>query len=153
MPERSIGELIAAIRADVAAIGADTAALAKAEFRRDARKIGFGLAFLGLAGLLAAIGAGLLVVAGAWGLVELGFSPWAAYLIDAGVWLVAALAAVLAGVSRFKGVGAPKRTATALKDLASAIGGLSPEQAEEARAAREALAAEAPAATVPPTGG
>jgi uncharacterized membrane protein len=134
MPSQPIGGLVSAIRDDLAAIASDTKTLAKAEFSRDAKKIGLGVGLIAAAGFIATLVILLLVLAVVWGLVALGLAPWAAYLVGAAFFAAIAAAAVLVARSSFKGVGAPKRTAAAVRDSFAALSGLTPEQAAAARA-------------------
>jgi hypothetical protein len=138
MSQTPIGDLIAAIRADLAAIGRDISALAKAEFKRDGVRLGVGLGALIAGGFLATLVIVLLVIAVAQGLIAAGLPPWAAYLVDAGIFLVVVALLVLLGVGNLKKVGPPTATITAVQDSIAALEGKTPEQAAADRAAAAA---------------
>jgi ABC-type multidrug transport system fused ATPase/permease subunit len=140
MPKQPIGDLIAAVRNDLSAIGNDIAALAKAEIGRDIARIVVMVAAFLMAGFLALMALVLLVVAVAEALAAAGLARWAAFLIDAGICLVVLAALAGLGIILVKRVKGPRRTVTAIKDSLAAIGGKTPEEAAAARAANQTAA-------------
>ncbi|MDR0594739.1 MAG: phage holin family protein [Bifidobacteriaceae bacterium] len=114
MATNTLGGAAAEALREVSALYRTTAELAKAELSRTGVNLGLGLALI--TGAVAAV-AGivpLLVLAFVWGLVALGIWPWAAYLIAAGVVLLAGAGLAVAGRSLLKRATAAVGRATAL---------------------------------------
>lgn len=109
-PERTLGQLVADASRDLSSIVRSEIALAKAELTADAVAAGTGAAMFAVAGVVAFVALILLLIAAAFGLVAAGLSPWLAFLIVAVVLLVGSGVLVLAGRSRLRRAGPPKRT-------------------------------------------
>ncbi|MCL2788629.1 MAG: phage holin family protein [Micrococcales bacterium] len=131
MAHRPIGQLARVVIDDIAALTSDIAALAKSEFSRDAKRIGHGAAFVVIALFTVLLVPLLLVIALANVFIALGLPAWAAYLIDAGVFLVVALALVYAAYRKFRKVTGPKKTMAAIRGTVTALTGPPPEPADD----------------------
>jgi hypothetical protein len=102
MADNSLGSHLAQAVKDVRALAGATARAAKAELAKGGGRFAAGLAWFACA-LVAILGLPpLLILAFVWGLVALGIWPWAAYLIAAGVVMLAAVALILIGRRAFK---------------------------------------------------
>lgn len=91
--ERSVGELVSQLSAQVSQLVRDELALARAELEQKGKRAGLGAGLTGVAGVLAVLGLGALV-AGVIAALALVLAVWAAALIVGGG--VLALAGVLA---------------------------------------------------------
>jgi hypothetical protein len=118
-PEQSLGALFADASRDLSKLVHDEIELAKAEIRRDVKNGATGGAMFGAAGFVAVLAVILLSIAGAYGLVALGLHPGWAFLIVAGVYLLAAVVLVLAGKKAVSKVGPPERTIRTSKETAA----------------------------------
>lgn len=109
-PDRTLGQLVSDATADVSAVVRNEIELATAEIKADVTNAGKGAGFFVGAGVLAAYGFGVALLAGAWGLVAAGLPEWAGHLIVAGVlFLIAAILGFI-GLRNVKKVeGKPKR--------------------------------------------
>ncbi|MDR1633979.1 MAG: phage holin family protein [Bifidobacteriaceae bacterium] len=102
MAKNKLGAAIAEALSQVGALYRATVELAKAQLSKEGSRLGLGLALI-VAALVAVAGVTpLLVLAFVWGLIALGIWPWAAYLIAAGVALVAAAGLAVAGRALLK---------------------------------------------------
>ncbi|MDR0504322.1 MAG: phage holin family protein [Bifidobacteriaceae bacterium] len=127
MAERPIANLFTTVVDDVTAVGSDIAALAKHEFKADAKRTGKGsVAFVAALCLLPLILV-TLVFACAEGMVALGLPRWAAFLIDALIIIVAAVLLAWWGWRRFKRLTGPRQTMAAIRGLLKALAGQAPE--------------------------
>lgn len=103
MPEeknRSLGELIKALTADMSTLIRSEIALAKLEVRHSVQKLGIGGIMFVAAGFLAICGVIFLLVTGILGLVALGVPAWLSTLIFA--ILVFVIAGILVMLGRKK---------------------------------------------------
>ncbi|MDR1189330.1 MAG: phage holin family protein [Bifidobacteriaceae bacterium] len=124
MAKSTLGAAASEALTQVRALSRTTADLVKAQLSQDGTRLGAGVALLGGA-LVTALGVvPLLVLAIVWGLIALGVWPWAAYLITAGVVLVAAAGLAAAGRSLLKRAAASiGRTTAMVKDSLDALKG------------------------------
>ena len=118
-PEQSLGQLFAEASRDLSTLVHDEIELAKAEIRRDVKNVAAGGAMFGAAGFVAVLAVILLSIAAAYGLVAAGLHPGWAFLIVAGVYLVAAVVFVLIGKQVVGKVGPPERTIRTSKETAA----------------------------------
>jgi membrane protein implicated in regulation of membrane protease activity len=121
VPSPSLGALVLTAYDQVRSIVGDIGVLIKAELARDGKRAGIAVVLLVLALSLVPVIGILLVITLAQVLVAVGLPPWAAYLIDAAIWLVIAVLLVLLGLRQFKHLSGPKRTAAAIRGTIAAI--------------------------------
>lgn len=115
-PERSLGDLVGDLTAEISDLVTSHVALAKAEIRQDARDAGKAGGMFGAAGVSAVVALLMLSSAAAWGLAEVMEPGWA-FLIIGGVWAVAAAALTLSGKRELDEMDAgPRRTVEELKE-------------------------------------
>jgi hypothetical protein len=109
-PERTLGQLVSDATADVSALVRNEIELATAEIKSDLTNAGKGAGFFVGAGVLAAYGFVLALLAGAWGLVAAGLPEWAGHLIVGAVlFLIAAILGFIGYRNVKKVEGKPKR--------------------------------------------
>jgi len=118
-PQQSLGQLFAEASRDLSALVHDEIELAKAEIRRDVKNGVTGGAMFGAAGFVAVLAVILLSIAAAYGLVAAGLHPGWAFLIVAGVYLLAAVVLALMGKRAVAKVGPPQRTIRTSKETAA----------------------------------
>ncbi|MFI8102643.1 phage holin family protein [Streptomyces sp. NPDC086023] len=124
--ERSLGQLVASATAEMSALVHDEIALAKAELREDAKRVGIGGTAIGVAGVLALFSIPVLSFAAAYGIHNLGLGlAWSFLIVGVAFLLVAGVAALLA-VSKFKKVSPPERTIASVKETAALVGTVKP---------------------------
>lgn len=99
-PERTIGQLVSDATTDLSTIVRSEIELAKAEVTDGVTKLGKGAVLFAVAGVLGLYLLGLLLLAAAWGIEELGLPMWAALLIVSAVLLL--VIGVLGAVGYFK---------------------------------------------------
>ena len=87
-PERTIGQLVSDVTTDMSTIVRSEIELAKSEVTEGVTKLGKGIVFFAIAGVLALYMLGLLLLAGAWGIEAAGLPMWAGLLIVSGVLLL-----------------------------------------------------------------
>lgn len=87
-PERTIGQLVSDVTTDMSTIVRSEIELAKTEVTEGVTKLGKGIVFFAIAGVLALYMLGLLLLAGAWGIEAAGLPMWAGLLIVSGVLLL-----------------------------------------------------------------
>ena len=121
--DQSLGELVAQAAKDVSQLIRGEMNLAKAELAVDVRRIGVAVALLGMAAFVACLMLVLLCFAFAYGLVALGISTWAAFLIVAGVCLALIALAVLIAVLRVRGVTGLSNTRSTVQDTIKVLRG------------------------------
>ena len=115
-PDRSIGAVLTDVVADVQQIVRAEVRLARAEFREELTKARRGATFLVAAGVIAALGLGVMLLAAVYALATI-WPPWAAALTVAAVTLVIGGALAASGLSQLKSVTwAPDRTASSVKE-------------------------------------
>ena len=106
---QSIGQLVAVITEDLAALIRGEIDLAKAEVRESAAQAGRGAGLLAGAAFLAFFAFVFLLVAAAYGLVAAGLPVWAGFLIVAVVLLLIAVILGAVGKRHFDRVKGPER--------------------------------------------
>lgn len=122
-PERTIGQLVADAKYDLADIARHEVALAKAELKDDVTKAGVGAGLLAGAAFLGVVAFVLLCITAALALEALGLPGWAAFLIVAGVLLLLAAILGLVGKKRLGSVKKPERTISTAKGTLAAVKG------------------------------
>lgn len=121
-PERTLGQLVSDATADVSSVVRNEIELATAEIKADVTHAGKGAGFFVVAGVLAAYGFGVLLIAGGWGLVAAGLPEWAGFLIVAGVLFLIAVILGLVGLRNVKKVeGKPKRAIANAQETVEAV--------------------------------
>ncbi|MEV5507644.1 phage holin family protein [Streptomyces orinoci] len=124
--DRSLGQLVAKATTELSALVHDEIALAKAELREDARRIGIGGGAIGAAGTLALFSLPVLSFAAAYGIHNLGLGlAWSFLIVGAAFLLVAALLGWLA-VRKFKKVSKPEKSIAAARETAAVLGTVKP---------------------------
>jgi hypothetical protein len=98
--DQSLGDLVALAAKDVSHLVRYEIELAKTELKGDVRRVGLAAALAGVAAFVGCLVLVLLCFAFAYGLVTLGISTWAAFLIVAGTCVL--LAAVAVGIALLK---------------------------------------------------
>jgi len=98
--DQSLGDLVALAAKDVSQLVRYEIALAKTELKGDVRRVGLAGALAGVAAFVGCLVLVLVCIAFAYGLVALGISHWAAFLIVAGACVL--VAAVAVGVALLK---------------------------------------------------
>jgi peptidoglycan/LPS O-acetylase OafA/YrhL len=102
--DQSLADLLRGTLTDVQDLVRGEVALAKAELRQEARKVGAGAAALAAAGVAALIAVVFLLTALAWGLTAaLEWPVWTGFALVGGVLLVVALVLATMGRKRFNG--------------------------------------------------
>jgi hypothetical protein len=115
--EPSIGNLVQSAMADVSTLVRSEIELAKAEIGTSAKRAGLGVAFFGVAGVMALFAGIFFFIALAEFLTWLGLARWVSYLIVFGLLLLIAGLAALIGVRKLKKIKKPERTLETLRDL------------------------------------
>ena len=118
-PQQTLGQLFAEASRDLSTLVHDEIELAKAEIRQDVKNGVAGGAMFGAAAFVAVLAVILLSIAAAYGLVALGLHPGWAFLIVAGVYLLAAVLFALMGKRAVAKVGPPQRTIRTSKETAA----------------------------------
>jgi len=114
--DRSIGAVLTDVVADVQQIVRAEVRLARAEFREELGKARRGATFLVAAGVIAALGLGVMLLAAVYALATV-WPPWAAALTVAAVSLAVGGALAASGLSQLKSVTwTPDRTASSVKE-------------------------------------
>ncbi|MCC3769283.1 phage holin family protein [Streptomyces sp. UNOC14_S4] len=123
---RSLGQLVATATTELSALVHDEIALAKAELREDARRVGIGGGAIAAAGVLALFSLPVLSFAAAYGVHNLGLGlAWSFLIVGGAFLLIAALLGLLA-VRKFKKVSKPERTIASAKETAAVLGTVKP---------------------------
>ncbi|MEV6671106.1 phage holin family protein [Streptomyces sp. NPDC051162] len=123
---RSLGQLMATATTELSALVHDEIALAKAELRQDAKRVGIGGGAIAAAGTLALFSLPVLSFAAAYGIHNLGMGlAWSFLIVGGAFLLVAALLGLLA-VNRFKKVSKPEKTIASAKQTAAVLGTVKP---------------------------
>lgn len=113
--DQSLGDLVALAAKDVSQLLRYEIDLAKTELRGDMRRIGLAGAMVGFAAFVGCLVLVLVCFAFAYGLVALGISAWAAFLIVAGTCVLLAGVAVgiaFLGVQRISGLSRTRQSVT-----------------------------------------
>jgi uncharacterized membrane protein YqjE len=100
--DRSVGELVHLLTAQVSTLARKEVELAKAELSQKGKVIGIGGGMIGAAGLAAVLGLGALTAAAILALSQLIDEGWAAALIVGAAYLAAAAALALVGRRRIQ---------------------------------------------------
>ncbi|MEC4014991.1 phage holin family protein [Streptomyces sp. H27-D2] len=123
---RSLGQLVASATTELSALVHDEIALAKAELRQDAKRVGIGGSAIGAAGVLALFALPVLSFAAAYGIHHLGLGLAWSFLIVGGAYLLLAALLGLFAVAKFKKVKPPEKTIASAKQTASVLGSVKP---------------------------
>ncbi|MEV8307210.1 phage holin family protein [Streptomyces flavidovirens] len=124
--DRSLGQLVASATAEMSALMHDEIALAKAELRRDAKRVGMGGTAIGVAGVFALFSLPVLSFAAAYGIHNLGLGLAWSFLIVGGAFLLLAGLLALIAVSKFKKVKPPEKSIASAKQTAAVLQGVKP---------------------------
>ncbi|GAA0459900.1 phage holin family protein [Streptomyces stramineus] len=124
--DRSLGQLVATATTELSALVHDEIALAKAELRQDAKRVGIGGGAIAAAGTLALFSLPVLSFAAAYGIHNLGLGlAWSFLIVGAAFLVVAAVLGLLA-VSKFKKVKKPEKSIASAKQTAAVLGTVKP---------------------------
>ncbi|WP_372472032.1 phage holin family protein [Streptomyces albireticuli] len=124
--DRSLGQLVATATTELSALVHDEIALAKAELRQDAKRVGIGGGAIAAAGTLALFSLPVLSFAAAYGIHNLGLGlAWSFLIVGGAFLLIAALLGLLA-VGRFKKVSKPEKSIASAKQTAAVLGTVKP---------------------------
>ncbi|MET9507455.1 phage holin family protein [Streptomyces flavidovirens] len=124
--DRSLGQLVATATAEMSALMHDEIALAKAELRQDAKRVGMGGTAIGVAGVFALFSLPVLSFAAAYGIHNLGLGLAWSFLIVGGAFLLLAGLLALIAVSKFKKVKPPEKSIASAKQTAAVLQGVKP---------------------------
>ncbi|MET9515015.1 phage holin family protein [Streptomyces sp. NPDC002994] len=124
--DRSLGQLVASATAEMSALMHDEIALAKAELRQDAKRVGMGGTAIGVAGVFALFSLPVLSFAAAYGIHNLGLGLAWSFLIVGGAFLLLAGLLALIAVSKFKKVKPPEKSIASAKQTAAVLQGVKP---------------------------
>ncbi|KJY43508.1 transporter [Streptomyces sp. NRRL B-1568] len=123
---RSLGQLVATATTELSALVHDEIALAKAELRQDARRLGIGGGAIAAAGTLALFSLPVLSFAAAYGIHNLGLGlAWSFLITGASFLLVAAVLGLMA-VAKFKKIKKPEKSIASAKETAAVLGTVKP---------------------------
>ncbi|MFJ6778782.1 phage holin family protein [Streptomyces yangpuensis] len=124
--ERTLGQLVASATAEMSALVHDEIALAKAELREDAKRVGSGSVSLGAAGVFAVFSLPVLTFAAAYGIHNLGLGLAWSFLIVGGAFLLIAGVLALIAVRKFKKIKPPEKSIASVKQTAAVVGTVKP---------------------------
>ncbi|OEJ25801.1 transporter [Streptomyces agglomeratus] len=124
--DRSLGQLVATATAEMSALMHDEIALAKAELRQDAKRVGMGGTAIGVAGVFALFSLPVLSFAAAYGIHNLGLGLAWSFLIVGGAFLLLAGLLALIAVTKFKKVSPPEKSIASAKQTAAVLQGVKP---------------------------
>ncbi|MEN8649476.1 phage holin family protein [Streptomyces sp. 21So2-11] len=124
--DRSIGQLVATATAEMSALMHDEIALAKAELRQDAKRVGIGGSAIGIAGVFALFSLPVLSFAAAYGIHNLGLGLAWSFLIVGGAFLLLAGLLALLAVRKFKKVKPPEKSIASAKQTAAVLQSVKP---------------------------
>jgi Putative Actinobacterial Holin-X, holin superfamily III len=123
---RSLGQLVSTATAELSALVHDEIALAKAEFRQDAKRAGIGGGAIAAAGVLALFALPVLSFAAAYGIHNLGLGlAWSFLVVGAAYLMIAGLLGLFAK-GRLKKIKPPERTMASAKETAAALQSVKP---------------------------
>jgi hypothetical protein len=114
--ERSLAAIVGDATRELSTLFRQEVELAKSELRAEVAKAGAGAAMIGAAGVLAAIAVLFFSAALGLGLWQLWLQPWAAALVVALLYVVAAVALVAGGKRALGGFSPPARTIRTIKE-------------------------------------
>ncbi|MEU7133083.1 phage holin family protein [Streptomyces sp. NPDC046261] len=123
---RSLGQLVATATTELSALVHDEIALAKAELRQDARRLGIGGGAIIAAGVLALFSLPVLSFAAAYGIHNLGLGLAWSFLITGGAYLLLAAVLGLLAVAKFKKIKKPEKSIASAKETAAVLGTVKP---------------------------
>ncbi|MEV5241459.1 phage holin family protein [Streptomyces cinnamoneus] len=123
---RSLGQLVATATTELSALVHDEIALAKAELRQDARRLGIGGGAVAAAGVLALFSLPVLSFAAAYGIHNLGLGLAWSFLITGGAFLLIAAVLLLLAVAKFKKIKKPEKSIASAKETAAVLGTVKP---------------------------
>lgn len=123
---RSLGQLVATATTELSALVHDEIALAKAELRQDARRLGIGGGAIAAAGVLALFSLPVLSFAAAYGIHNLGLGLAWSFLITGGAYLLLAALLGLMAVAKFKKIKKPEKSIASAKETAAVLGTVKP---------------------------
>ncbi len=106
----SLGELVSLAVKDVSQLIKWEIDLAKLELREDVKRLGISGAMLGAAGFVGCMVIVLVSFAAAYALMTAGLPGWAAFLSVAGIYVLLAAVAILAGVTKMRRLTGLRRT-------------------------------------------
>ena len=115
--ESSVGSLVQSAMADVSTLIRSEIELAKTEIGTSAKRAGLGVAFFGVAGVMALFAGIFFFITVAEFLTWLGLARWVSYLIVFALLIVLAGIAALVGTRMLKKIEKPERTIETLRDL------------------------------------
>ncbi|KNB49011.1 phage holin family protein [Streptomyces caatingaensis] len=124
--DRSLGQLVATATTELSALVHDEIALAKAELREDAKRLGVGGGAIAAAGTLALFSLPVLSFAAAYGIHNLGLGLAWSFLITGGAFLVLAALLGLLAVRKFKKISKPEKTISSARETAAVLGTVKP---------------------------
>ncbi|WP_046777855.1 phage holin family protein [Streptomyces yangpuensis] len=124
--ERTLGQLVASATAEMSALVHDEIALAKAELREDAKRVGSGSVSLVAAGVFAVFSLPVLTFAAAYGIHNLGLGLAWSFLIVGGAFLLIAGVLALIAVRKFKKVKPPEKSIASVRQTAAVVGTVKP---------------------------
>jgi len=113
---QSVGDLVSLAVRDVTRLVRCELDLAKLELKADARRLGLAAALLGIAVFTGFLVLVMLCFALAFGLIALGVTPWAAFLIVAGACVLLAGIAVGVVVLKVRRVSGLRKTRESVQD-------------------------------------
>ena len=108
--KQSVGDLVSIAVRDLTRLIRCEVELAKVELRADIRRLGLAAALLAIAAFAGCLVLVLLCIAFAFGLVAVGIWPWAAFLIVAGVCVVAAGVTIAIVATKMRRISGLRRT-------------------------------------------
>ncbi|MEU4212168.1 phage holin family protein [Streptomyces sp. NPDC026206] len=123
---RSLGQLVATATTELSALVHDEIALAKAELRQDARRLGIGGGAIAAAGVLALFSLPVLSFAAAYGIHHLGLGLAWSFLITGGAYLLLAALLGLMAIAKFKKIKKPEKSIAAAKETAAVLSTVKP---------------------------
>jgi uncharacterized membrane protein YqjE len=114
--DQSLGELFGTLTSDLGELVRSEMELARVEIREEAAKAGRAAGLLGVGGLIAYLGLGLLAMAAAWGLAEVVDAGWAFLIVGLVVAVIGAVV-VIKGRDQLREVRpVPEETVETLKE-------------------------------------
>ena len=116
----SIGLIVSRLLNDVRSLARGYVDLLRAELVSSMKALGLGIVLVLISVGLLLLAAIFLMVSAAYGLVEIGFARWAAFMTVGGAILVVIVVLCFWAVRRFKAVTLPNRTLAVLDELGKA---------------------------------
>lgn len=120
--QRSVGDLLSAVSADLTTLLRQEVELAKAEVRQSATRAGKGAGMLAGAGVAGHMVLVFISLSACWGIAQWVGLAWGA-LIIAGVWVIIAAVLAASGRSNLKKVEGLPRTTETTKNIPNAVTG------------------------------